>query len=196
MATSRTVDISGMRLLLLVLALSAGCSEDPATDATPEGGANDSGLPNGPAPDARTSDALPGDAPFYAVCLADNSPTFANIESHLFAVSCAVGSNCHSTAEVALRGGGQLDLEGDVYVHLLGADGVGAPANNEEGSRRDLVRVKPGDPDNSLLFIKLRITNNTDRTYGSGMPYPTPGSVCPSTTALIRNWIAQGAPND
>jgi hypothetical protein len=196
MASLRTVGILGIHLFL-VLALPTGCSADDATDAAPSaGGARDSGSPDGSASDPGTSDGASADAMTYAVCLTDTSPTFANIKTHLLAVSCAVGRNCHSTAEVALRGGGRLDLETDAYLNLVGADGLGAPANNEEGSGRGLLRVKPGDPDNSLLVIKLGITNNSDLTYGSGMPYPTPGSVCPGTTALIRNWIAQGAPNN
>jgi len=134
----------------------------------------------------------------YAVCLADTSPTFTNLRTHLFPVSCAVAGSCHLMADATstnLRGGGGLDLETDVYAHLLGADGMGAPANNQEGALRNLIRVKPGDPDGSFLLIKLQITTTTN-DYGTGMPFTMPGSVCPSTLSTIRTWITQGAANN
>jgi hypothetical protein len=213
--------------LIAFLAASGGCSSDATTaandvDATTP---SESGTPiDSGALDASSSDvtradvaaeggpsadgafamdaALSGDggeAMAYAVCLADNSPTFANLRTNLFPVSCMGASFCHSTEQATsatLRGGGGLDLEADVYAHLLGTDGMGAPATNQEGETRNLVRVKPGDPDNSFLLIKLGLMTNNDAMYGSGMPYPTPGSVCPQTRAAIRSWIQAGALNN
>ena len=210
-------------LTVLAVAGAAACSSDaapvtPAPDAAPvdapatmgderRPSVADAALDRGAADDggARASDASGeasaadgegSDAMSYAVCLADTSPTFANLRTNLFPVSCTSGSLCHGTAaatSATLRGGGGLDLESDVYVHLLGPDGQGAPAINQEGAAHGLIRVKPGDPDNSFLLIKLQLMTNTDNNFGSGMPFPTPGSVCPSTLSTIRTWIAEGA---
>jgi hypothetical protein len=183
--------------ILAVFSLIAACADEgadmaPVTDAS-------TAQPGDSASEARAPTDSPAvDERNYAVCLADTSPTFTNLRTHLFPVSCAVAGACHLMADATstvLRGGGGLDLETDVYVHLLGANGMGASANNQEGALRDLIRVKPGDPDGSFLLIKLQLTT-TSQDYGTGMPFTAPGSVCPATLSTIRNWILQGAPNN
>jgi hypothetical protein len=180
-----------------MFALVAACADEsepmaPSSDAS-------TSQPGDAAPDKHeAADAPPVDERTYAVCLADTSPTFTNLRTHLFQVSCAIVGGCHLTADATsttLRGGGGLDLETDVYAHLLGVNGMGAPANNQEGALRDLIRVKPGDPDGSFLLIKLQLTTTT-QDYGTGMPFTAPGSVCPSTLSTIRTWIMSGAPNN
>lgn len=220
-----TVHEGAVTRLLLLLALpgAGACSSDsgstppPMSDAAPDTApsvsdatvsdasgatsdrmeASDGAVRDaGPSSDAAADGA---DATTFAVCLADMSPTFTNLRVNLFPASCTSGTLCHGTAAataITLRGGGGLDLESDVYTHLLGADGMGAPATNQEGAAHGLIRVKPGDPDNSFLLIKLQLMTGTDNDFGSGMPFPTPGSVCPSTLSTIRNWIAEGAANN
>jgi hypothetical protein len=139
--------------------------------------------------DCRESACVP-----YAVCPADIQPTFSSINENVFAMSCAISTGCH-TADGASSATG-LDLQTDPYTTLLGADGKGAPAANIDGSVRHLVRVVPGDPDNSYLVIKLTTKTNQDPQYGSGMPRTAPGSVCPPTVAAVRSWIQAGATND
>ena len=52
-----------------------------------------------------------------------------------------------------------------------------------------LLRVKPGDPQNSLLFQKV---NCAEPDVGSQMPPPS-GHLPLDLQALIYDWIAQGA---
>lgn len=137
------------------------------------------------------ADAASEDAPAYAVCPDGLMPTFSSIRDNVFAHSCLEAGKCH-TSEGAVDSGG-LDLEMDPYTALLGADGTGAKANNPDGSLKTLKRVVPGDPDHSFLVIKLSTMSGTDPQYGSGMPFPTPGSVCPEALDAIRAWITAGA---
>jgi hypothetical protein len=128
----------------------------------------------------------------YAVCPSDLTPTFGSINGRVLQVSCGTATNkCHSAAGAFDSGG--ADYQTDPYVALLGPDGQGAPANNISGSVRNLLRVRPGDPANSLLVLKLRTKTGTDPQYGSGMPFGQPGSVCPPTLDAISRWIASGA---
>jgi len=127
-----------------------------------------------------------------AVCPAGLEPTFDSISTKIFGMSCGTStSGCHSR-KGALNSGG-LNLADDPYTALLGSDGKGAPAANIAGTEKGLVRVVPGDADNSFLVIKLGTRSSQDPKYGSGMPFTDPGSVCPDTLATIRTWIANGA---
>ena len=55
------------------------------------------------------------------------------------------------------------------------------------------LQVKPGDPGNSFLLLKLRLTDPADPLYGSGQPASAPGSICAAAQDVIAAWIAQGA---
>jgi hypothetical protein len=128
----------------------------------------------------------------FAVCPQGLEPSYDSIRTRVFAVSCgAEGSICHSAAGGNDSGG--LHLAGDPYPELLGNDGQGARASNIAGSARNLLRVVPGDPDHSFLVIKLSTKTSADADYGAGMPFTSPGSVCPEALATIRAWIADGA---
>ena len=74
-------------------------------------------------------------------------------------------------------------LAGDPYDRLVGrpsADG-------------GFTLVKPGDPDNSFLAIKLKLTTAFDARYGSGMPPDFPGENCAAAQDAVRQWILAGA---
>jgi hypothetical protein len=81
----------------------------------------------------------------------------------------------------------------DPWTALMGPDGHGAPAQNVDGTLQPILRVAPGDPDASLLVLKLESTATGGGATGRGMPEPYPGSVCPDTQAAIRAWVAAGA---
>jgi hypothetical protein len=51
-------------------------------------------------------------------------------------------------------------------------------------------RIEPGDPDNSLLILKL------DINAPCGQQMPPGGSLPDSKIARIREWIMRGAKND
>ncbi|HKB75091.1 MAG TPA: hypothetical protein VKC58_00755 [Myxococcales bacterium] len=117
-------------------------------------------------------------------------PTYSSIDRGLFQVSCGAsgskGINCHSP-----EGAGSasfLDLSGDAYARLVNRTAV-----NPLGDLKDLLLVKPGDPDASFLVQKLRLTTALDAHLGSGMPADAPGSICASSVDAIAQWIREGA---
>jgi hypothetical protein len=127
----------------------------------------------------------------FAVCPSGIEPTFDSINSKIFSVSCGTDtSGCHSKDGSVDSGG--LDLIDDPYTALLGADGKGEPSENLAGSAV-MRRVTPGDPDHSLLYKKLTTTTGQSPEFGSGMPFPTPGSVCPDALKAVHDWIQAGA---
>lgn len=106
-------------------------------------------------------------------------PTFTSIQQNIFTPNCAV-SGCH------LGGGAasQLDLSaGNAYSNLVGVASVEVPT---------LLRVEPGDPDNSYLVRKIE---GGPGITGLQMPR---GRDPLSTDQIqaIRGWIGAGAQND
>jgi hypothetical protein len=60
--------------------------------------------------------------------------------------------------------------------------------------RAELQRVQPGDPERSLLVLKVRAR---DGANGSGAPMPFSYSpLRPEEIAIVRQWIVEGAVND
>jgi hypothetical protein len=118
------------------------------------------------------------------ICQTGIQPTLSSIEQNLFQVACI---SCHSGALAASSGG--LDLSGDSFGRL-----VNVPAVNQQAQQPPpgLLRVRPGDPDNSLLWQKL-VIGATNPQFGQGMPLNSPGSVCQETRDAVRNWILAGA---
>jgi mono/diheme cytochrome c family protein len=115
-----------------------------------------------------------------AAVAADQISLSAQIQP-IFDQNCVV---CHSKG--AENGGLNLTRR-KVYKNLVGTKSTEAPLN----------RVEPGDPAKSYLIHKL------DGTYravgGTGDPMPKmdiPHPLEASDMALIRGWIAEGAPNN
>ena len=54
-------------------------------------------------------------------------------------------------------------------------------------------RVVPGDPERSVLYIKVASTSFSVPNYGNRMPGM---SLSPTEIQLIRDWIEAGAPNN
>jgi hypothetical protein len=102
-------------------------------------------------------------------------PTFRSIQDRVFTPMC---TGCHAGAAAPL--GLRLD-EGSSYALLVNAPSVEVPA---------LRRVQPGNPNASYLIQKLEGT----AAVGSRMPLNGP-PLPQSTIAVIRQWIADGAPN-
>jgi hypothetical protein len=141
-------------------------------------------------------------SPTYAVCPDGMAPAFSSLLTKMFATAgCGAGAayDCHSSTGALPRDAGGtgsgLDFSIDaaaVYAELLG-DGGGAPSNNIDGDAGGVVlRVAPGDPAASLLYIKLAMPNASDPRYGEAMP-PT-GLPCPSAVVAVGSWIEAGAP--
>lgn len=68
---------------------------------------------------------------------------------------------------------------------------VDAPAGSAMGNLckdSGLTRVKPGDPDHSLIYLKL-----TKPPCGSQMPPAAFAQATPEQVEVVRKWIADGA---
>jgi methionine-rich copper-binding protein CopC len=98
---------------------------------------------------------------------------FASIQDHVFTPICTV---CHAggSAPQGLR----LDAANS-YALLVGVPSTEVPS---------ILRVKPGDPDNSYLIQKLE----GHASVGAQMPYGGP-PLSADTIAVIRLWILDGA---
>jgi hypothetical protein len=102
---------------------------------------------------------------------------FQSIQDNVFTPIC---SKCH------IGGGAPEGLQLDAahsYNLLVGVPSAEQPA---------LLRVKPGDPDNSYMVRKIE--GPTAGIIGAQMPYmetPLPQA----TIDAIRQWITNGAPN-
>ncbi len=104
------------------------------------------------------------------------TPDFQSIQDNVFTPICSV---CHIGASAPQ--GLQLDAAHS-YALLVGVH------SNEEPN---LLRVQPGDPDNSYMYQKI---TGAPGIVGGQMPLgetPLPAS----TIAAIRQWIINGAPN-
>jgi hypothetical protein len=98
---------------------------------------------------------------------------FASIQDHVLTPICTV---CHAggSAPQGLR----LDATNS-YALLVGVPSTEVPA---------ILRVKPGDPDNSYLIQKLE----GHASVGAQMPFGGP-PLAAETIAVIRQWILDGA---
>jgi hypothetical protein len=99
---------------------------------------------------------------------------FDSIQAHVFTPICTV---CHAGANAPH--GLRLDAA-DSYNLLVGVPSVEVPS---------ILRVKPGDPDNSYLIQKLE----GHAAVGARMPFGGP-YLSSDVVAVIRQWITNGAP--
>ena len=109
----------------------------------------------------------------------------------LLSGGCATGGYCHAST----GGLSKLSLNDRAksYMDLVGvtAMGMGMPGSMAGGCMTSrIVRVKPGDPDNSLLMQKLE----GKQTCGTVMP--PGGMLLPDELKLVRDWITAGAKDD
>ena len=105
-------------------------------------------------------------------------PTLASIQANVFTPTCAI-TGCHGG--VATQAALHLD-PGFSYSNL-----VGVPSSQDP----NLTRVVSGDPNNSLIIQKLE---ETTPPVGAQMPWGGP-YLPQSTIDVIRQWIANGAPD-
>lgn len=105
-------------------------------------------------------------------------PVFSEIQANVFTPTCAV-SGCHTGAGAPQ--GLRLD-EANSYGLLVDV------ASSEVSS---ILRVAPGDPDNSYLVQKLEGTAEV----GERMPLGR-APLAQATIDIIRQWIADGAVDD
>lgn len=118
----------------------------------------------------------------------DLEPTFSSIQRNIFTTTDSAGraacTNCHTTA------GGRTPPAG----MDLGSPAAHAQLVNVRSNvRPELIRVIPGDPENSYLIHKLEGRSGITglRMPRSGPPYLTDGQIL-----VIKRWIQIGAPNN
>ena len=113
-------------------------------------------------------------------------PTFASIHSQIFTTTDSAGrpacSNCHNAATAPFTGL-NLSTSAAAYASLVNVASRGRPG---------IMRVSPGNPDNSYVIHKLE---GRAGIVGARMPlngpYLTDGQI-----RIIRRWIELGANND
>jgi hypothetical protein len=112
-------------------------------------------------------------------------PTLASIQDEVFSPSCSLGS-CHSSESH----NADLILEPDTaYAELVGVD-----PQNAAALEAGMKRVDPGDPDNSLLYLKVMpgIAGHAE-DFGDPMPWGSDDGAEPDVVEAIRGWIEDGA---
>jgi outer membrane protein assembly factor BamB len=110
-------------------------------------------------------------------------PTWSAVYQAIVQRGCNGGTTCHSSM---LAGQLQMSTAAQAYSAL-----VSAPALGTACSATGLLRVAPGDPDNSLLVQKLEAAMPI---CGQHMP---PGGTVPAAQLMqLRMWIEKGALDD
>jgi outer membrane protein assembly factor BamB len=115
---------------------------------------------------------------------ATSSATFSAIYSELLTKRCA-GAVCHTGKST----GGSLSVMG-TDASAARATLIDRQASSSDCSSAGLPLVKAGEPDKSLLYLKV-----------AGMPpcgsrMPPTGALAQAEIDRIRTWIANGAAND
>ena len=108
----------------------------------------------------------------------DDEPLFSQIQTEIFTPLC---SGCHTSGGAA---GLNLSAEEVSYANLVGVNALFSP---------DLLRVEPGNPDDSFLMIKLE---GGERLVGQRMPAGGANPLSEDQLKLVRDWIADGAPRE
>lgn len=113
---------------------------------------------------------------------ADTRPTLTSLQRDVLDKTC-LDSGCHNTGDKA---GGLALTSGLTYGNTVSQ----ASSGRLREGMADLKIVDPGVPDNSSLYLRL-----AGDSLGPQMPKgrkPLPDSVL----TAIRDWIADGAPNN
>lgn len=106
-------------------------------------------------------------------------PTLSSIQENIFNTSCAL-SQCHTGGNPPQG----LNLsEGQSYSNLV---------NVSSNERPDLLRVDPGNPNQSYLLMKIE---GAEGILGGRMPFGRP-PLSKEQIDVVRQWIANGAQNN
>jgi hypothetical protein len=183
-ATPTTVPETSTATATLTASATATETLTPSVTPTPENTGTATPTVTGSAPptstasDTPTASPTPSDTP---------SPTptataslFDQVQTVIFNATCTE-MFCHDS--LAMSGGLVLE-EGVSYGQLVDIEPVNGAARE-----RGLLRVDPGDPENSFLLIKLV---NPTAAEGLRMPSNLP-PLPPEQIQLVNDWIATGA---
>ena len=111
-------------------------------------------------------------------------PTFDSIRQEIFETTDVAGRvscvTCHTNAGRNPAAG--LNLAVDPYAALV---------NVASTQKRELLRVNPGDPENSYLVHKLE---GRSGIVGLRMPFSGPPHMTSGQIDVVKRWIEIGAP--
>lgn len=108
----------------------------------------------------------------------DPTATFTRVQNEIFTPTCAA-IGCHDPLGQQEQ---QVLSPGRAYANTVNVRSIEMPG---------LVRVAPGDPNNSYLYRKVTGAGITGDRMPQGGPFLTDAQI-----KLIRDWIRRGAPND
>lgn len=116
--------------------------------------------------------------------------TFSAINQQILQRSCANFSTCHSKA--GAHNAAKLDLSVDPYKAL-----VNVLSTEPDPMAQGLLLVKPGDPDHSLMYLKLilPLAATDDGGLEESMPLGNP-HLPDYDIQGVRTWILMGALNN
>jgi hypothetical protein len=114
-------------------------------------------------------------------------PTFASVQSQIFETTDSAGraacTNCHTN--IGRNPAGGLNLLHDLaYEQIVNVPSRGQPK---------AIRIIPGDPDNSYLVHKIE---GRPDIVGIRMPFGTGPFLTDGQIAILKRWIAIGAPRN
>jgi hypothetical protein len=118
----------------------------------------------------------------------DYAPTMTGVYNEILKSRCGIPF-CHLGAAGAPM---TLDSQDDSYQQM-----VNVPANGPfcgDAGMAGLLRVDPGHPETSLLYLKIEMPSPPDLC---GDPMPSSGApLTDKDIQQIHDWIQQGAQND
>jgi hypothetical protein len=184
------------KLLPAVLFFALACGGDSEPEPTPSDSSRDSSVGHDAATAPTPSDSDASLGYYQFPCVGERAPTrspdFVSVYMEIFCHAGCADWYCHGS-----RGAwANLDLgtiEG-AYAHLVGVpSGKTQPVDHRATCREsELMRVEPGAPERSLLFLKV-----SDRAPCGG-PMPPPESeralLDPAARDHLERWIRAGAP--
>jgi hypothetical protein len=106
--------------------------------------------------------------------------TLTKLQTDIFTPICSV---CHTGVGASLPGVQNLTA-GNTYANIVNVASIEVPA---------LMRIKPGDPDNSYLVQKIQ---GSPGIVGVRMPANGPPYLTATQIAEVRAWVAAGALNN
>jgi hypothetical protein len=106
-------------------------------------------------------------------------PSLVAIQGEIFRPTCAAAF-CHKDGQLGFDGS-SLERSFETLVN--------APTDTKECGPTGLTRVVPGQPQDSLLYLKL-----TEPPCGRKMPLNFNSNLGPRALEQIRLWIEGGAP--
>src|SRR5262249_42419001 len=118
--------------------------------------------------------------PLFVGCPGPIPPRLSALQERIFTPSCTF-STCHSAQG---HEGDLVLVAGRSFAQL-----VNAPAYQDAAAAAHLLRVVPGQPEQSFLVLKLR--PHLPAAYGKQMPDAS-GLLDADARAAIEEWIRRG----